>query len=127
MFGTLAMRAPRRLPFVGPGCAFITAGLSLPLTGTLIDETPIPYNATITGWSITGDVSGSVTIAVSKASFSDYDTMTQLFTASVASAKKAQGSGLFARLNAGDILRFTGTSFVNFTRCNIALTVIPGV
>jgi hypothetical protein len=125
VYGALNQRLPRRIPVVGPGCAFITAGLSLPLSGTLIDETPIPYSGTIIGWTITGDVSGSASIVVAKSSYADYDTMTTLFTATCTSAKKAQGSGLGARINAGDILRFSGSGFSNFTRCNIALTVIP--
>ena len=112
-------------PLVGPGCAFITAGLSIPLSGTLVDETPIPYAGLITGWTITGDTTGSASIVVSHSTYSAYDTMTTLFTASCSSAKKAQATGLSYSFAAGDIIRFSGSGFSNFTRCNITLTVSP--
>lgn len=110
---------------IGPGCAFITAGLSLPLSGTLVDETPVPYNFAGTGWTITGDVVGSASVVVSHSSYTNYDMMTTLFTASVTGAKKNTASGLSFTLTAGDIIRFTGSGFSNFTRLNIALTGTP--
>lgn len=110
---------------LGPGCDFISAGLSLPLSGTLTDETYMPYNGTITAWTITGDVIGSASIIVSHSTYAAYDTMTTLFTATCTTAKKNQATGLSATFLAGDILRFAGSGFASFTRCNIVLTVTP--
>ena len=85
----------------------------------------MPYNGLITGWTITGDVSGSASIVVAHSTYAAYDTMTTLFTATCTSAKKNQATGLSNTFAAGDVLRFTGSGFSNFTRCNIVLTVTP--
>lgn len=106
-----------------PGCVFSNGGLTL--SGTLTDEIPVPYGGTITAWTIVGDVSGSASIAVSHSTYAAYDTMTSLFTATCTTAKKAQTTGISFAVSAGDVLRFSGSGFANFTRCSIVLTVDP--
>ena len=103
----------------GPGCIFTNGGLIL--TGTLASEIEVPYSFSGTGWTIVGDVAGSASIVVSHSTYSAYDTMTTLFTATASSVKKNQATGLSFSLAAGDILRFSGSGFAGFTRCSIVL------
>ena len=102
-----------------PGCVFSNV---LAAT-TVTSEIQIPYGGTIEGWTIVGDVAGSVSIAVSRATYANYDTMTSLFTATCTTSKKAQATGLSHTLTAGDILRFTASGFASFARCAITLEV----
>lgn len=102
-----------------PGCVFSNV---LAAT-TVTSEIQIPYGGTIEGWTIVGDVAGSVSIAVSRATYANYDTMTSLFTATCTTSKKAQATGLSHSLTAGDILRFTASGFSLFNRVSITLEV----
>jgi hypothetical protein len=102
-----------------PGCVFSNV---LAAT-TVTSEIQIPYGGNIEGWTIVGDVAGSVSIAVSRATYANYDTMTSLFTATCTTSKKAQATGLSHTLTAGDILRFTASGFASFARCTITLEV----
>lgn len=102
-----------------PGCVFSNV---LAAT-TVTSEIQIPYGGTIEGWTIVGDVAGSVSIAVSRATYANYDTMTSLFTATCTTSKKAQATGLSHTLTAGDILRFTASGFSLFNRVSITLEV----
>ena len=102
-----------------PGCVFSNV---LAAT-TVISEIQIPYGGTIEGWTIVGDVAGSVSIAVSRATYANYDTMTSLLTATCTTSKKAQATGLSHTLTAGDILRFTASGFSLFNRVSITLEV----
>jgi len=85
----------------------------------------MPYAGAISGWTIVGDVTGSVSIDISHSTYTNYDTMTALFTATCASAKKAQATGLSYSFAAGDILRYSASGFANFTRCCLTLEVTP--
>jgi len=102
-----------------PGCVFSNV---LAAT-TVTSEIQIPYGGTIEGWTIVGDVAGSVSIAVSRATYANYDTMTSLFTATCTTSKKAQATGLSHTLTGGDILRFTASGFSLFNRVSITLEV----
>ena len=102
-----------------PGCVFSNV---LAAT-TVTSEIQIPYGGTIEGWTIVGDVAGSVSIAVAHATYANYDTMTSLFTATCTTSKKAQATGLSHTLTAGDILRFTASGFSLFNRVSITLEV----
>ncbi len=106
-----------------PGCSFYTSGLTLPLSGILPSEITVPYSGTITQWTIVGDLAGTASILVEHATYSAYDTMTTLFTATCTTAKKSQSAAISFAITAGDILRFTGSGFLVFTRCSIVLTV----
>lgn len=103
-----------------PSASFDGGGI--PLAGTVTREIYFPFSGTITDWTILGDVSGSVSIAVSNATYANYDTMTSLLTATCTSAKKNQSTGLSVAVVAG-VLRFSASSFANFNRCSIELTV----
>jgi hypothetical protein len=102
-----------------PGCVFSNV---LAAT-TVTSEIQIPYGGTIEGWTIVGDVAGSVSISVARATYANYDTMTSLFTATCTTSKKAQATGLSHALTAGDILRFTASGFSLFNRVSITLEV----
>ena len=102
-----------------PGCVFSNV---LAAT-TVTSEIQIPYGGTIEGWTIVGDVAGSVSIDVSRATYANYDTMTSLLTATCTTSKKAQATGLSHTLTAGDILRFTASGFSLFNRVSITLEV----
>ena len=110
-------------PKMGPGCVFTNGGLLL--SGTLPSEVEVPYAFAGTGWTIVGDTTGSGSIVVSHSTYSAYDTMTTLFTATISSAKKNNATGLTYSLAAGDIIRFSGGSFSGFTRCSIQLDGTP--
>ncbi len=121
-------RLPRTRP-VGasiprsPTCDFVSAGLNLPITGTLVDEVYIPYGGTITGWTIVGDAAGSVSIAVARSTYASYDTMATMFTAACTTSVKAQSGNISYPIYANDVLRFTGSGFGIFQRVCIVLTV----
>lgn len=115
----LGVKWDTNLPKRGPGCIFTNGGLLL--TGTLASEVEVPYGFSGTGWTIVGDVAGSASIVVSHSTYSAYDTMVTLFTATVSSDKKNQATGLSFSLAAGDILRFSASGFAGFTRCSIVL------
>jgi hypothetical protein len=94
------------------------------LTGTLSVEIPrMPYGGTITGWTIVGDVAGDADITISHATYAAFPTITTLFTASISGAQKDQATGLSYPFSEGDVLRFSASSFANFTRCSITLDV----
>jgi hypothetical protein len=97
---------------------------TIALSGTISIEIPeIPYGGTITGWRIVGDASGNASIIVQHATFSAYNTMTTLFTATCTGAIKASATGLTHPFSPGDVIRFSGSGFANMTRCSIKLTV----
>lgn len=85
----------------------------------------MPNGGVITAWTILGNTSGSVSIAVNHSTYAAYPTMTTLFTASCSGAIKAQASGLSFAFSAGDVLQFVATGFSLFTNANIVLTVTP--
>lgn len=60
------------LPFVLDG------GGSAITAGTKYQGVEIPFAATITGWTLTGNVSGSITITVSKATYANHATYTAI-------------------------------------------------
>jgi len=106
----------------GPGCIFTNGGLVL--TGTLTSEIEVPYGFTGTGYTIVADATGSASIVVQHSTYSGYDTMSTLFTATLSSAKKNQASVSFS-LSAGDIIRFSGSGFSGATRISIQLDGSP--
>jgi hypothetical protein len=104
-----------------PGCVFSNGNLLL--TGTLTSEIQVPYGGTIEAWTIAGDAAGDASIIVSHATYAAYPTMTTLFTATCTGSAKAQATGITHTLTAGDILRFSGSGFLLFTRVSITLEV----
>ena len=62
----------------------------------------------IVSWTLLGDVAGSITIDVTKATYANYPTFTTLLSTSPAlsSAIKNQATGLRAFVNEGDIIQF---------------------
>lgn len=103
----------------GPGCNFDNGGLAL--TGTLERAIEVPYGFSGTGWTIVANAAGSASIVVSHSTYSAYDTMTTLFTATLSSAIKNQATGLSFSLAAGDILKFSGSGFSTSTWITITL------
>lgn len=103
-----------------PSASFDGGGSAL--SGTLVREIYFPFSGTITDWTIIGDVSGSCSIAVSNATYANYDTMTSLLTATCTTAKKNQSTGLSVAVSAG-VIRFSAGSFSGFNRCSIVLSV----
>lgn len=118
----VAADLPSNVTKRGPGCVFTNGGLVL--SGTLASEIEVQYGFTGTGYTIVADATGSASIVVQHSTYAGYDTMSTLFTATLSSAKKNQASVSFS-LAAGDILRFSGSSFSGATRLSIQLDGSP--
>jgi hypothetical protein len=73
----LAMTETIRITFDGGGSVLTVAGSEVEFT--------IPYNCTITGWTLVADAAGNMTVEIDKSTYSAYPTMTSI----VASAKPA--------------------------------------
>ncbi len=91
----------------------------------------IPYNATITGWDIFGDQSGSCVIDIWKDSYGNFpptvaDTITGTEKPTLSSQQKNQDNNLTTwttGLSAGDVLAFNVSSATTVTRVNLHVKV----
>lgn len=117
------------------GVEFIMDGggsqLSSGLRGTIL----VPFNALITGVSLTGDQTGSVVLDIWKTSYSNYsppthpavgDSITASSKPTIVSGTKYTDTtltGWTTTVVANDVLAFNINSVTAFTRLNICLTV----
>jgi len=90
----------------------------------------VPFNCTVTGWALLGDVSGSAVISVSKTSYSSFPSGFTSITGSdkptLASAQKAENlavSTWTTALLAGDVLSFNLDSVATCTRLSLSILV----
>ncbi len=96
----------------------------------------IPYAATITGWNLIGNVSGSMVMDVYRQSYASWATESGLSASNsitagtnpfISAAAKNQNTNVsWSGLAANDILEFylSGTT-TNITRASLTLTVVP--
>jgi hypothetical protein len=98
--------------------------LTTPATAKVV----IPYNCTITNWSILLDQSGSVQFDVKRCTFSAYPTFVSLVgggtspaVTSAVKASSAPASWTSTALNAGDIVQFSLTSASTATTADLVL------
>lgn len=89
----------------------INGGGSAITAGQTADLPDFPFPATITGWTITGDVSGSAVVTISRATYANFPTFTAISGTekpTLASAQKNQDLSLTTWTTAlaqGDVLR----------------------
>jgi hypothetical protein len=115
----------------GPGAIelqFDGAGSAIS-TGVKMDF-EIPFNCTLTGWTILGDQSGSIVIDIWKDSYANYppvvgDSICGASKPTVSAAVKGQDLDIAdwtgETLTQGDILRFNVDSVSGFTRVTLSL------
>lgn len=109
---------------------FIIDGGGSVITAGVKGDVVVDFNATIVSWDILGNVSGTITVDVSKASYTNFPTFTaSAGTSPALSAAQKNQANInwtgFTTITAGDILRFTvsGTP-VSVTRVTLAIQVI---
>lgn len=93
----------------------------------------IPYNATITGWTILSDVSGSIVVDVWKDTYANFpptvaDTIAGSEKPTISSATKGQDLSLSTwttTVTAGDIIRFNVDSATTITKAALFLRLVP--
>jgi hypothetical protein len=107
----------------------IDGGGSVPATGAW-GQISIPYNCTITGWTITGDASGSAVIDVLRSTYSGFPTTSSIAGTdkpTLSSAQKNTDSTLTGwgstALSAGDELQINLNSVTTCKRLNLTITV----
>jgi hypothetical protein len=101
------------------------------LTTGIKGDVVIPFNATITEWSLLADQSGSVVVDIWKDTYGNYpptsgDSITASAKPSISSGNKGQSStltGWTTAIAAGDILRFNVDSVSTIQRLSINLKV----
>lgn len=110
---------------------FIIDGSGSALTTGIKGDLTIPFNATITQWTLLADQSGSVVIDIWKDTFANYpptvaDTITAAAKPTITTATNGQSSTLTAwttAITAGDTIRFNVDSITTITRVTLSLKV----
>lgn len=106
----------------------IDGGGSTPSTGAK-GQMSIPFACTITGWILTGDVSGSAVVDVLRSTYAGFPTTSSLAGSdkpTLSSAQKNENLALSAwttAINAGDEIQFNLNSVTTCTRLNITLNI----
>jgi hypothetical protein len=106
----------------------IDGGGSTPATGSK-GYTQVPYNCTITGWTMLADVSGSAQITVKKSTYAGFPTTSSIVAAAppaLSSVQKASNvllPGWTTTITAGDVLEFNLDSATTVTRIFLELQV----
>jgi hypothetical protein len=103
-----------------------------PILSGIKGEILIPFDATITEWSLLSDVVGSVTLDIWKSSYADYpptvsNSITGAEKLTITSGIKNQSTSLTGwttQINAGDILRFNIDSVFDIERLSINLKIV---
>jgi hypothetical protein len=118
------------LPAVGAGMIHtvnvIIDGAGAVITAGVKADLILDYAATITKWTVLGDVSGSITVNVWKAAYASYPPVSGglLGSPALAGAAKAQSGAVSWAVTAGDVLRFNvAATPSSVTRVTVALTV----
>jgi len=107
---------------------FINNGNSEITTGLKLAGQEVPYNMTLSSWSVlSGDAttSGACTIVIEKISYANYPggTWTTVATVSISSGGKGTGTNFTnASLTKGDILKVTVSANTTFKKLAINLT-----
>lgn len=99
-------------------------------TGATVDLPDFPYAATIQGWTMTADASGSAVVTISKATYANFPTFTAISGTekpTLTSAQKNQDLSLTTWTTSvaqGDILRASVDSASTVKRLSIGLRVM---
>jgi Collagen triple helix repeat (20 copies) len=135
----LAKKRPESLGYIGGGgdpnpvkeltITFDNAGSALP-TGQVNIFYTIPYDATITGWSITGSPSGSISVDIWK-NYQSIPTIANTITGGnyvTLTATQINGSnnlsGWSTSVRSGDIFEFNINSAASLTRACLVLKLL---
>lgn len=113
------------------GIIFLTDGGGLPLLAGVKGYLQIPFDCTITGWSLLGDTIGGCVIDIWKDTYANYpptiaDTITGSAKPTISASDKGSSTtltGWTTSITAGDILAFNVDSATNITKLTITLTV----
>lgn len=106
-------------------------GSGSPITTGVKGYTEIPFSGTITGWTLLGDVSGSIVVDVWKAAYSSYpptvsNTITGGTLPTISSAVKGQNlsvSGWTTSVTAGDTIGFNVNSCTGITKATLVIRI----
>lgn len=83
----------------------------------------VPLACTITAWYLLANTSGSISITVSKCTFSGYPTGSSILTPSLSSAQKNSATGLSISCSQNDILMVTVNSCSTINWADLALMI----
>jgi hypothetical protein len=106
----------------------IDGGGSVPSTGAK-GQISAPFACTITGWVITGDVSGSAVVDVLRSTYAAFPSTSSIAGSdkpTLSAAQKNENLSLSAwttAINAGDLIQFNLNSVTTCTRLNITINV----
>jgi hypothetical protein len=106
----------------------IDGGGSTPATGSKA-FLQIPFDGTITGWTLISDVSGSASITVKKSTFAAFPTNSSIvasappFLSSAQSATSTTLTGWTTAVAAGDVLEFVLASATTVKRLILELQI----
>jgi hypothetical protein len=111
---------------------FIIDGAGSTITTGVKGDLPIPFNCTITGWTILADQSGSIVVDVWKDTYANFpptvaDTIAGSEKPTISTATKGQDLSLSTwttAITAGDILRFNVDSVTSIQRATVLLHVL---
>ncbi len=110
---------------------FIIDGGGALITTGVKGDVVVDFDATIIGWIILGDVAGTITVDVSKASYANFPTFTASggTSASITSPNQKNTSAInwtnFTTIAVNDVLRFTVSGTVSsVTRVTLAIDVV---
>lgn len=111
--------------------AAVFHGSGVVLGSGLRVDVVVPYDCEVVGYTVLGDLTGSVSLSVHKASYADWpDTETAMATGgsgpNITSARKSQaGVGTWSEtaISAGDVLIFRVQSATDITRAVLTLSV----
>lgn len=109
---------------------FMFDGSGSALTTSMAVDLVVPFDATITSWSILGDVSGSIEFDITKTTYASFPTTSSIVASApptMTTAQKATSStltGWTTTVNAGDILQVTISSVSTLTRASLFLGLL---
>lgn len=109
---------------------FVIDGAGSAITTGFKGYLEIPFNCTVTGWTLLADVSGSVTIDITSDSYANYGTNTSMVgagakpnTSSATKGQAAPASWTATTIASGNVLGFNVTAAATSTRVILSLKV----
>jgi hypothetical protein len=113
------------------GLVFLVDGGGVVLISGVKGYLQVPFDCTITGWSLLADTIGSCVIDIWKDTYANYpptgaDSITASAKPTISSADKATSTtltGWTTSISAGDVLAFNVDSATNITKLTITLNV----
>lgn len=117
---------------LGLSCFMDNAGQAIPI-GTSFGFIYVPFDCTITGWSILADLTGSMTVDIYKCDYASYPTNSDYMICGttappqITNANKASSTTLTdwttTAITAGDTIEFYVSDYTDITRATVTLIV----